>query len=507
MKPATVTAPRPVYCVAAVRAAEQRAAANAGVELFELMLSAGQAAFNRLRVVHPGAARLLVLCGPGNNGGDGYVLAHRAAAAGLAVTVVAPVPPASGDARRAAAAAGLAPVAFDERLLAAADVVVDALFGSGLKRVLGAPWQALIGAVNASGRPVFALDVPSGLDADSGAVHGIAIRATDTVTFVAAKPGLYLGDGPDLAGVVAVAELDVDDRAFAGAVPELVVLCDADLLRALPRRARSAHKGSHGRVLIVAGGPGMGGAARLAGLAALRAGAGLVTVAAHPSSLAIISAVPELICHGVDERGALRALIAAADIVAVGPGLGRTPWAQALLGEVLAGAAALVIDADALNELATRPLPAPLPPAVLTPHPAEAARLLGLPSAAAVQADRLASVRALRDRFASTVVLKGAATLVAAGAAPVAVCTAGNPGMATAGTGDVLTGVIAAIAAQQADLAAAPQVALARATGAAVLAHARAGDLVAANGERGLIASDLIGALPAIVNPDRVRAR
>ena len=502
-----MTAPRPVYSVAAVRAAEQLAAANAGVELYDLMLRAGQAAFSRLRVVHPWAARLLVLCGPGNNGGDGYVLAQLAAAAGLAVTVVAPVAPATSDARRAAAAAGLTPAAFDERLLAAADVVVDALFGCGLKRALEAPWQALIGAVNASDRPVFALDVPSGLDADSGAVHGNAISATDTVTFVAAKPGLYLGEGPDLAGVVSLAELEVDDRALVAAVPELVVLGDADLLRALPRRARTAHKGSNGRVLIVAGGPGMGGAARLAGLAALRAGAGLVTIAAHPGSLAVISAVPELICHGVDEPRALRALIAAADVVAVGPGLGRTPWAQALLGEVLAGAAALVIDADALNELATRPVPPPLPPAVLTPHPAEAARLLGLPSAADVQAARLASVRALRDRFAATVVLKGAATLIASGAAPVAVCTAGNPGMATAGTGDVLTGVIAAIAAQQADLAAAPQVALARATGAAVLAHARAGDLAAANGERGLIASDLIGALRAVVNPGRARAR
>ncbi len=501
MESVNPTAARPVYSVAAVRAAERAAVEAAGVELYTLMERAGEAALSRLRAVHPAARRLLVLCGPGNNGGDGYVLARLAAAAGLDVTVTAPLPPASADARRAAQAAGVVPLACNDGLLEAADVIVDALFGSGLDRALEAPWPALIGAVNSSGRPVFALDVPSGLDADSGAVHGAVISAADTITFVAAKPGLYLDHGPERAGNVWIAGLGVADRAFADTAPVLVGLHDDDLRQALPRRSRAAHKGTHGRVLIVAGGAGMGGAARLAGLAALRAGAGLVTVAAHPGSIGVISAVPELICHGLDDPGDVRALLAAADIVAVGPGLGRTPWAQALIAEVLAGPAAVVIDADALNELATRAVPLPLPPAVLTPHPAEAARLLGLDTAARVQADRLGCVRALRDRYGATVVLKGAASLVASPAGPVAVCTAGNPGMAVAGLGDVLTGVIAAIAAQQPDRATGGAAMLLRAARAGVLVHALAGDRAAQGAERGLIATDVIGALRGTVNP------
>lgn len=491
----------PVYSVASVRAAERVVATDAGVDLYALMERAGAAALSRLRSVYPEASRLLVLCGPGNNGGDGYVLARLAAAAGLEVTLVAPVPPATPDACRAAAHSTLTPRAWDARFIADADVVVDALFGSGLSRPLAAPWPPLIDAVNAGGRPVFALDVPTGLDADTGAVHGCAIVAAETLALLAAKPGLYLGAGPDHAGVVEVAGLGAGEGAFDGLPPVLLPLGDADLFAALPRRARSTHKGIAGRVLVIGGGPGMGGAVRLAGLAALRAGAGLVSVATHPASLPVVQAVAELICHGVDGPDGLGELLDAADVVAVGPGLGRTPWAEALLAAVLARASIVVVDADALNLLAGYPSPPRLPPAVLTPHPGEAARLLGLPAPASVQSDRLGAVRALRDRYRATVVLKGAATLVDSGAGPVAVCTAGNPGMATAGAGDVLTGVIAAIAAQQPDLAAAPPLALMRAARAGVLAHARAGDVAAVGGERGLIAGDLLGALRSVVNP------
>lgn len=490
-----------VYTTAAVRAADRHAIEQLGISAATLMARAGEAAFAHLVRRWPAARRLLLLAGAGNNGGDAYVLARLASAAGLEVTLVAPAgAPMPGPAAAAEAdwtEAGGQPRPWVDGLLAGADVVVDGLLGTGLAREVDSPLRDVIAAINAAGRPVLALDVPSGLDSDSGHVRGVAIRAVLTVSFVGLKQGCWLGDGPDHAGEVVLEDLGVPATAFAGHLPSMTCLRDEEVMVALPRRARSAHKGTHGRVLVIAGGPGMPGAARLTGEAALRAGAGLVTVATWPQHAAALAiGRPELICLPAERPRDLEAALAAADVVAVGPGLGTGDWARGLLDAAFAASRPLVVDADALNLLARAPQRRAT--WCLTPHPGEAGRLLGT-DAAAVKRDRLGAVHALVDRYGGVAVLKGAGTLVAGEGGPVRLCTCGNPGMAVAGMGDVLTGVIAAVAAQQVS----PGSDLLAAAAVGVQVHATAGDRAARRGERGLLASDVLSELPACVNPTR----
>jgi len=490
-----------VHSTAAVRAADQYAIQMLGIPGYTLMTRAGESALAHLRREWPLARRLLVVAGPGNNGGDAYVVARLARAAGLEVRLVAPAGvPVAGDASRAHGdwqAEGGAAVDWDASQLAAADVVVDGLLGTGLARTLDGRLLEVVAAINASGRPVLALDTPSGLDADTGLPRGAAVRAALTVTFVGLKPGFFIGEGPAYVGRLECDGLGVPAEAFADAAPVLRRLADADLRRLLPRRVRTAHKGTHGRVLIIGGGPGMPGAVRLAGEAALRAGAGLVTVATWPAHAAAVAAGrPELICLGAEDPASLTAAFAAADVVAVGPGLGRSVWAEHLVEAAFRCGRPLVVDADALNVLAARPQRGPA--WCLTPHPGEAARLLGL-EPDVVQADRLGALAKLVAAYGGVAVLKGAGTLVGDAHGVPWVCERGNPGMATAGMGDVLTGVIAAILAQQPD----PAAALAAAAAVGVAVHATAGDLAAGGGERGLLASDVIACLPACVNPAR----
>jgi NAD(P)H-hydrate epimerase len=491
--------PALIHSTAAVRAADRYALEVLKVPGHALMTRAGEAALGALRAQWPIARRVLVLCGRGNNGGDGYVLARYARAAGLAVTLVAPAgAPTSADAIQAAdewtdAGGGVEP--WNEALLARADLVVDALLGTGLTRDVDGPIAEVIASVNRAGRPVLALDTPSGLDTETGVPHGNAIRATLTVAFVGLKPGFFLGRGAEFVGRLVCDDLDVPPAAFAGSTGVLRRITETELRLALPRRARTAHKGDNGRVLVIAGGAGMAGAARLAGEAALRAGAGLVTVATWPAHAASLAAArPELICMGIEDAPAAQSLIAAADVIAIGPGLGQSAWARLLLERAMASSKPLIVDADALNLLAATPRARGN--WCLTPHPGEAARLLGTDTAT-VQSDRLAAVRALAERYGGVAVLKGAGTLIAQGAGAPYLCERGNPGMAVAGMGDVLTGVIAAIAAQQSD----PGGRLGLAAAVGVLVHASAGDLAARGGERGLLASDLIAQLPACTNP------
>jgi NAD(P)H-hydrate epimerase len=316
------------------------------------------------------------------------------------------------------------------------------------------------------------------------------------VSVLSLKPGFFMAAGPEHVGRLVCDELDLPPGAFDGATPVLRRITERDLRAMLPRRSRTAHKGVNGHVLMIGGGPGMPGAIRLAAEAALRAGAGLVTVATSPVHAAAIAAIrPELICLGVDAPAGLGSAFEAADIIAVGPGLGRTPWAWALVEAAVATGKPLVVDADALNLLAAAPARR-CDHWCLTPHPGEAGRLLGVDTET-VQGDRLDAVRALAERFGGVAVLKGAGTLIGNGRDVPWVCERGNPGMAAAGMGDVLTGVIAGIAAQQPDHAAS----LAAAAAVGVLVHATAGDLAARAGERGILASDLIAHLPACVNP------
>lgn len=490
--------PLELYTAAQLRALDRHAIETGHIPASTLMNRAGAAALRALRAAWPTARRIAVICGGGNNGGDGYVLARLARAAGLDVAVASSSEPARlrGEAQSACAecrAAGVSITPFDSRSLAAAEVVVDAMFGIGLDRPLDEASCAIVAAVNASALPVLAVDLPSGLHADTGAVMGAAVQATRTITFIGLKVGCFLGAGPQVTGSLEYDSLETPAPPPGLLTPVAQRLDPSLIARVLPRRRRTAHKGDFGHVLIVGGGTGMAGAARLCGEACLRSGAGLVTVATRAAhALAISAARPELMCHGVEQAQALRALIERADVVAIGPGLGRDDWARAMLGVVLESAKALVLDADALNLLAEKPRQRE--DWILTPHPGEAARLLAV-EAAVIQGDRLAALARLTERYGGVVVLKGAGTLVGSAGHIPALCDRGNPGMATAGMGDVLTGTIAALRAQTRNPWDAARV--------GVLAHALAGDAAAQNGERGLIASDVISRLSACLNPPR----
>jgi len=488
--------PEALYRAAEMRAADGRAAGLPGLGGGALMERAGVAAFHAVRERFPRARRWLVVCGPGNNGGDGYVLARHARAAGLEVDTQVPMEPATltGDARSMRdrwIAAGGSERIFDPASLTNADVVVDALFGTGLERPLEGAWLETVRAMNGSACPKVALDLPSGLHADSGRVLGMAVRAAVTVSFIGLKAGLFTGEGRTHAGVILFDDLAVPETVFDGLAPLARRLVPANLRGWLAARARHAHKGDAGRVLVVGGRPGMAGAARLTGEAAYRAGAGLVTLSTHPAHAGVVaSTCPELITAGIDAPADLDDLLARASVVALGPGLGQSEWARGLFERVLQSGRPLVVDADALNLLAAQPRTHT--DWILTPHPGEAARLLGC-GVPEIQADRFAAARAIAQRYGGVCVLKGSGTLVATAAgSPVWLCDRGNPGLASGGSGDVLTGVIAALCAQG--------LAPVDAARLGVWVHAAAGDRAVQAGERGLVASDLFSPLRTLVN-------
>ena len=487
--------PDALYTAAQLRELDRIAIEEQGIPGYILMSRAGAACWRCLQARWPAARSLQVLCGTGNNGGDGFVVARLAHAANWQVQVLqlGEAGRLQGDALTAYndyVGAGGQVVPFASTIVLEADVLVDAMLGTGVDRPLTGDWQLAVEQLNAASSPLLSVDIPSGLQADTGAVSGVAARADVTVTFIGRKAGLYTGVGPDYAGDTVFSDLEIP------AVVYQQVTAAARLLDRPPPgplstpRVRTAHKGQHGHVLVVGGDEGMGGAVRLAGEAALRSGAGLVSVATHPAHAAFInSACPELMCHGVADARTLKALVAAADVLVVGPGLGRSVWAQALLGVVLESAQPRVVDADALNLLASAP--ANKDTQVLTPHPGEAARLLGQ-DITTVQQDRLAAAQAISQQYGGVAVLKGAGTVIHAENECPLICAAGNPGMATAGMGDVLTGIIAAFIAQGMAVHAAAE--------AGVCVHACAGDTAAGQGERGMLARDVIAALRGVIN-------
>lgn len=491
--------PERIFGASQVRELERLAIATCGVTDYELMCRAAAAALGVIDRRWPEARSLAIVCGAGNNAGDGLVLARLAQAAGRAVAVLLLVPPDrySGAAQQAAIdarAAGIVFTSFDASTLRDADVVVDALLGTGLARPLSDEFHAAVTAINGAGRPVLALDIPSGLDADSGWPMPLAVRATATVTFLGLKQGLFLGAAVDHCGELEFAGLELPAALGAQLGAPLRRLVRHDLERALPRRPRSAHKGSCGRLLLLGGGPGMPGAIRLAAESALRAGAGLVYVATHRDSVAsVLSGRPEIICHSVTSEEDLEPLLRMADAVVIGPGLGQSSWAYRLWRHVVRTELPLVVDADGLNSLAAEPFARA--GWILTPHPGEAARLLQGATVEAVQRDRLTAARSLASRYGAMTVLKGPHTLIAAPRADAAiqVCDRGNPGMATGGMGDVLAGVLGSLLVQTGDLELAVR--------GGVLLHALAGDEAAKAGERGTIASDLLPQLRAWANP------
>ncbi|MDR0441002.1 MAG: NAD(P)H-hydrate dehydratase [Candidatus Accumulibacter sp.] len=470
-----------------------------------LMLRAGRAAADlAVAIRRDDAAPVLILAGPGNNGGDAFEVARLLRERFLTVHVVFP-----GDALRLPADAAEVFRHFSEAggTICATipdqrrwSLIVDGLFGIGLKRDIGGDFARLIEQANAlaerDGCPLLALDCPSGLDADTGALRGTAIRASHTITFIAAKPGLFTADGPDHCGEITVAALGLDPRSFGGSpgglvAPELF----ADRLR--PRR-RNTHKGSYGSAGVLGGAAGMAGAALLCARAALRLGSGRVYLGLVDESAPSFDPLqPELM---IRRPGPLLATELSA--LACGPGLGGGDAAIAWIGEACRLDVPLVLDADALNGIAgsdelRRAVKARRAPTLLTPHPAEAARLLGR-SAREIQNDRVDAACELAASFDAHVALKGCGTVVAEPGGVWRINTSGNPGLATAGSGDVLTGMVAALLAQGWP---APQ-----ALSAAVHLHGLAADRLAAAhvGPVGLTAGELIDSARKCLNPERL---
>ena len=485
--------PAELYTAAQVRELDRLAIEQQGIPSLALMERAGADALDALTGRYPGAGNLVVVCGGGNNAGDGYVLARLARQAGLEVRVIALVEPdrLKGDA--ATSAQKYLQTGDVETALAieGADIIVDALLGSGLNRPVEGSFAEAIELINAASARVFALDIPSGLNADTGVCMGSAFRADATITFIGLKRGLFTAEGPEFCGEILFSDLGTPADIQVAVGAETRLTRHEEVMRNLPPRPRHAHKGRYGHLLVIGGDYGYQGAAILAGSAAARAGAGLVTVATRPEHARNIPLFrPELMTAAITAARDLDALLDRVSVVAIGPGLGQSDWAISLLAKVLQTRLPLVVDADALNLLALEPLRREN--WVLTPHPGEAARLLGITSTE-VQTDRFAAVMTLRDRFGGTVVLKGAGSLVACATGPVLLNPTGNPGMAGGGMGDVLTGLIAGLVAQGIEPdAAAP---------AGVYLHGYAADQCAGEGERGMLAGDLLPVIRSLVNP------
>jgi NAD(P)H-hydrate epimerase len=492
-----------LYTAEQVRRLDACAIEGHGIPGIDLMQKAGWSTFEAARKKFPAACRYLVFCGSGNNGGDGYIIALLAREAGLDATVCALRDPADlkGDAGKAAALwleAGGTVTPWPEESLADCDLVFDALLGTGLDREPAGDYAVAIERINQSAKPVVAVDIPSGLHADTGVALGRTVKADLTVTFIGNKRGLFTADGPDFAGQVVYSDLETPDSVRDSELNYGILIRDKLIANLLPTRRRNSHKGSYGWMLGVGGNTGMSGAIRLAGEAALRAGTGKVTLATRHDHAALVNlACPELMVRGVDDGSELEGLVEAVDVVVTGTGLGQTAWSGNVLKTCLASPLPIVIDADGLNLLARmnpESTEAPAQNWILTPHPAEAARLLGCASRD-IQSDRVEAASRLARRYQAVTVLKGCGTVVAEPGGRYAVCPFGNPGMATAGTGDVLAGVIGALVAQGVTD-------LWQAAMAGVLAHALAGDLAAAEvGVRGMLASDISDRLPRVMNP------
>jgi len=396
----------------------------------------------------------LVLAGPGNNGGDALVVARLLAAQGFRVAVVGRADPARlpADAARAWAAwreSGGA-ILPDIPVSPCFSVVVDGLFGVGLQRDVTGNEARWIAQANRMNCPKLALDVPSGLDSDTGRICGCALRADHTLTFLGLKPGLLTADGPDCTGALQLDTLGIDPAALP-ATPGLA-LTRLEPRHCLPPRAKNSHKGQFGHVGVVGAAPGMVGAGLIAGRAALRQGAGSVTVGALDERVVVDCVEPRLMFAAPESLVEARP-----DVLAIGPGLGQSPRAHALLKAALAVPCALVLDADALNLLANDPELGERTarrghPTMLTPHPGEAARLLGV-SATDIQDSRIEAALRLGAQYRAHVVLKGAGSVIAHPGGRYAVNTSGGPWLAQAGSGDRLTGMVAALIGQGLDAA------------------------------------------------------
>jgi len=462
----------------------------------QLMCRAGMSAWSCLKEHWPMAEEITVFCGKGNNGGDGFVLARLAKEQGLKVQVFDLRPAGETSPQEAELARtdwqklGGKIESFTGQVLQG-DLIVDALLGTGAKAPLPADIIKAIKAINDSQIPVLAIDLPSGLHANTGINLGQMVKADITLTFIALKVGLFLKDAVDFVGEIVFDPLDISESLY-----EQVKSCawrlDFDqAISALKRRKRSSHKGDFGHVLIIGGGQlRYGGAPALAGEAAMRAGAGLVSAVVSSESLPLLARAPrELMCYAPTDPKECVELFSRITVAVAGPGLAQNSWGERFYQAALTLQKPLVLDADALNWLAKSPRKSDH--WILTPHPGEAARLLNQPIEV-VEADRIQAAVELQQRYGGVIVLKGAGTVIADPAGKVFINEGGIPALSTAGSGDILSGLIGGLLAQGLN---ATQAAL-----LGVSVHSQAALIEQSMGERGMIASDLLLHIRSLLN-------
>ncbi|MFI4937694.1 MAG: NAD(P)H-hydrate dehydratase [Candidatus Berkiellales bacterium] len=490
--------PRFLYTSQAVKALDKLAVEKLKITAYQLMCRAGEAAFSILTKRWPTAKSIAVFCGSGNNGGDGLVLARLAKKAGLTVNVYQ-----VGDVNKLSEEAQLARTDWEKsggKIIPfaandiTADVIVDALLGTGTRAPLAMPFQQAINAINLSKRAVLAIDLPSGLNVDQGVPLEVTIQADLTITFVGMKIGLLTGEAINFVGELFFDDLGVNDEIAQAVQPLAESLNYRELIKMLPVRKPNDHKGDHGHVLIIgAGHTGYAGAVCLAGEAALRAGSGLVSAVVAPESLPLMARSPaELMCYAMETPAELQALLARATVVVLGSGFGQTPWAEQFFKAGLKVAQPKVVDADGLNWLAK--FPQKQQNWILTPHPGEAARLLGT-TTQIIQHDRIKAAQQLREKFGGVIVLKGAGTIILDQEDHIYLNAGGFAGLASGGTGDVLAGLIGGLLAQGLSLSLAARI--------GVNVHTRAAGLEDTMGSRGMIASDLLQPIRHCLNPEQ----
>jgi len=528
--------PLTLYTASQVRELDRIAIEDFAIPGFNLMRQAAQVTFDCMMASFPDAGTVCIVCGTGNNGGDGYLVATLAFQAGLDVSVIqlGNDEIIKGDAllaRQTYLQTGetVLGLASGKEKLAETDIIIDAIFGTGLARKINGEFAQAITSMNQSAAKRIAVDIPSGLNADTGSVLGCCVKADKTVTYIGLKCGLFTGQARDYVGDLVFDDLDVPYEVYKhvpNITPIKTLVPNRVAQELLKPRARCSHKGDFGHVLCIGGAVGMSGAIRLCAEAALRAGAGLVTVATHPLHAAFLNLQrPEIMVSAVSQADEVLPLMEKASVIIIGPGLGKTAWANDLLALVLMSDKPKVLDADALNLLAEHHITASSLPGmgyssfatnpigkindamqneglkrnnnwIITPHPAEAARLL-ITKTALIEQDRYQSVELLQQQFGGVCVLKGAGSLISDGE-KTRVCQSGNPGMATAGMGDVLSGIIGALVAQAHNQKSGSS--LFDVATVATNIHGKAADIAAQQGEKGMIASDLFPVIRQLVN-------
>ena len=483
---------------------------------YELMQRAAKSLLDFIHLNYPNAGHITIICGAGNNAGDGYVLARLATLHDkepkLKVNLISvfDVDHLAGDAHQAyldwLECGGIVNSMVDSHF-SVTDLVVDALIGTGLNRELEDEWYDAVAQINMSAKPVLSIDIPSGLDANTGTIYGISVNATHTMTFIGQKMGMYTAQARHYCGIIHFASLGVPEALYDHVQPSASIMEWAQVSQLLPHRSPVSHKGDHGHLLIIGGDYGMVGACRIAGEAALRSGSGLVSVATHFENVsAISSARPELMVHGVEHGKDLDKLLNKATAIAIGPGLGTGKWGFDLLDRVIKflkkqpdfnarkqeEKVHCVIDADALNLIAKHNIIIQNKNIIYTPHFGEACRLLKCKSLCPSETTNLFDmIKQLKEKYYGLFVLKGAGTLIDIND-EISICPYGNEGMASAGMGDCLTGIIGSLLAQKLSAQNAVRV--------GVCLHAKAGDHVAKEGQNGMIVSDLFPKIRQLLN-------